>query len=148
MKKVALILMACLGFASMSVAQEGKTASKSDVKKQNKDLSPEERAKKASQHAAKKLTLNEEQKANWEVAALKRIMVNQPIKEKLKGSTTPEERKQMHQQIRENNKAFDESVNGFLTDTQKVSYEKWKAEKRKKGKPKKGKDEPEPSVDE
>ncbi|MBK6522692.1 MAG: hypothetical protein IPG08_10330 [Sphingobacteriaceae bacterium] len=50
-------------------------------------------------------------------------MVNQPLHEKLKGSTTPEERQTIHKEIKANNQAFETSVNFFLTSDQKQNLQ-------------------------
>jgi hypothetical protein len=128
MKKIILSIALVAGFASLSTAQDATMAS--PVKKQQKkDLTPEEHAKKAAEWAQKKLGLTAQQKSDWEVAALKREMANQPYHEKLKGSTTPEERKDLHTQIKANRDAFDGTVSGFLTPEQKTKFEQIKKQK-------------------
>jgi hypothetical protein len=131
MKKL-MIAIAVLGSINSAVmAQEPvKQKGRGEAKEMRKDLTAEERAKNGANHAEKKLGLNAQQKADWEIAALKRIMVNQPLHEKLKGSTTPEERKDLHKQIRENNQNFENTVNEFLTDQQKTKFTQMKEERR------------------
>jgi len=128
MKKLILSIALVAGLSMLSNAQDA-TMSKGEKQQQKKDQTPEERAKSGANWAEKKLGLNATQKADWEVAALKRIMVNQPLRDKLKGSTTPEERKGLHEQIKANNDAFDVSVGGFLTPEQKTKFETIKKNK-------------------
>ncbi len=129
MKKIIILMAALVGLNAAAVAQEV-TTEKGTAKQARKDLTPEERAKKGADHAEKKLGLNAQQKADWEIAALKRIMVNQPLHEKLKGSTTPEERKDLHKKIKTNNDTFESTVNGFLTAEQKTKFNQLKEERR------------------
>ena len=130
MKKVIIALAVLTGLSTAGVAQEAIKADKT-AKESRKEMTPEERAKKGADHAEKKLGLNADQKAQWEVAALKRNMVNQPLHEQLKGSTTPEQRKDIHKQIKANNDAFETSVNAFLTAEQKTKFVQMKEERKK-----------------
>lgn len=131
MKKIILSLALVTGLATLSNAQDATTGT-ATKKEAKQNQTPEERAKKGAAWAEKKLGLNAQQKSDWEVAALKRIMANQPHHEKLKGSTTPEERKELHKQVKANMEAFDVSVNAFLTPEQKTKYEAIKKEKQNK----------------
>ncbi|MBA3682370.1 MAG: hypothetical protein H0W73_14600 [Bacteroidetes bacterium] len=128
MKKIILSLALVTGLSSMNYAQDATkaTATKKEAKKEH---TPEERAKKAATWAEKKLGLNADQKSQWEVAALKRVMANQPYHEKLKGSTTPEERKELRGNMKTNYDAFETSVNGFLTPEQKSKFDAIKTQK-------------------
>lgn len=128
MKKLIIATAVLFGLNTVAFAQE--KASKGSKQAVNKDVTPEERAKNQAAKAATKLGLNEQQKADWEIASLKRILVNKPHRDALKGSTTPEQRKDIHSQIKANNEAFDVSVNAFLTEEQKAKYKTWKEEKR------------------
>lgn len=129
--KKALISLALLVMTGAAVsAQENTTVVKD--KQKMKNASPEEKAKNGANHAEKKLALTADQKAKWEAAALTRIQANEPHRTKLKGSTTPEERKQIHASVKENNKKFDDTVNGFLTAEQKTKFEAMKKEHREK----------------
>lgn len=104
--------------------------------KQKNQVSPEEHARQSADRAEKNLTLSAEQKAKWETAALTRFRANQPLKQKMKGSTTPEERKSLHSQVKSNNAQFDLTVSSFLTSEQKAKYEQMKTEKKnRKNKP-------------
>lgn len=126
MKKLVLALALIGGTSTAVLAQEVQGTTAAVAKK---ELTPEERAKKGAAHAEKKLGLSAQQKADWEVAALKRAMVNQPLHEQLKGSTTPEQRKEIHKQIKANNDAFETSVNFFLTAEQKTKFATLKQER-------------------
>jgi Spy/CpxP family protein refolding chaperone len=109
------------------------TAVKNGGKKENmpkKEISIDQRVKNQSAKAEKELGLNAEQKAKWEAAVRERITANKPIKEKLQGSTTPEERKKLQGDAKANMKKFDESVSLFLTPEQKAKYEAKKKEKK------------------
>ena len=94
------------------------------------ELTSEERAAKSANYAEKKLGLTTQQKNDWQVIALKRDMVNRPLHDQLKGATTPEERKVIHSQIKDNNKAFEESVNFMLTPEQKPKFIAMKEERK------------------
>lgn len=129
MKKIILSIALVAGLTTLSNAQDAPMA-KAEKKQQKKDQTPEERAKSGANWAEKKLGLNATQKSDWEVAALKRIMANQPLRDKLKGSTTPEERKGLHEQVKANNDNFETTVGGFLTPEQKTKFETIKTQKR------------------
>jgi hypothetical protein len=132
MKKTMIALAVMTGLNTAVMAQEAAPASGPGSKKEaRKELTPEERSKKSANHAEKKLALTAQQKADWEVAALKRAMVNDPLQEQLKGSTTPEQRKDIHQKIKANNEAFETSVNFFLTAEQKTKFAQMKEERKK-----------------
>ncbi|MCE3228251.1 MAG: hypothetical protein K0S32_2802 [Bacteroidetes bacterium] len=126
MKKIILSLLLVIGMTGVISAQD---AAGSKPKTEKSKMTPEERAKKGAAHAEKELGLNADQKAKWEAAALERIKANAPIHEKMKGSTTPEERKTLHQQGKVNIDKFDATVTAFLTADQKT---KWTAMKEKR----------------
>jgi hypothetical protein len=88
-----------------------------------KDLTPEERAKRSTKKAAKELGLNDDQQVKWEQAALQRANANSLLRQKMSGSTTPEERKQVRHEVKSNNDSFDRSVTAFLTPEQKSKYD-------------------------
>lgn len=134
------------GFNAAVLAQDV-TATPGTAQATKKNLTPEERAKKGANHAEKKLGLTAQQKADWEVAALKRALVNQPLHEKLKGSTTPEERQAIHKEMKANNEAFETSVNFFLTADQKTKFAAMKADRMKAKKKEMKKDFNEAHVD-
>ncbi|MEO6304560.1 MAG: hypothetical protein ABIP51_15480 [Bacteroidia bacterium] len=129
MKKIILSLALVTGLTMISKAQDAATTAPVSKKQAKKDQTPEERSKSAANWAEKKLGLNADQKSQWEVAALKRVMANQPYHEKLKGSTTPEERKELHTQMKTNYDAFESTVNGFLTADQKTKFDAIKTKK-------------------
>lgn len=129
MKKIILSLALVTGLTTASIAQDAMVAGP-QKNKQKKDQTPEGRAKHAANWAGKQLTLTATQKSDWEIAALKRNMANQPFHEKLKGATTPEERIDLNNQIKTNKDAFDATVNGFLSPEQKTKLETIKSQKR------------------
>lgn len=129
MKKT-MIIIALVALNMASHAQELQQPAGSVSTVQKAQLSPEERAKKGANNAEKKLGLSGTQKSDWEVAALKRAMVNQPLHEKLNGATTPVERKDIHKQMKTNNDAFEVSVNAILTAEQKVKFAAMKEERK------------------
>ena len=122
MKKVIIMAMLFTGMVSTSIAQEVQKP----TQQQEKQLSPEEAAKKHTEKMTTDLSLNEDQKTKFYNADLAHINKVRPLREKLKGSTTPEERKTLNAEIRKEEEAFDKEVNGFLNPDQQV---KWKAEK-------------------
>jgi hypothetical protein len=130
MKK--LILSALLVFVSFignTISAQDQASAKG---KQNKNRSVDERVKKETQNATTKLGLTEEQKKKWETACKERISANTPVKEKLNGSTTPDERKALHEQINLHNKKFDNAVLSFLNADQKTKYETIKKDTKEK----------------
>ena len=135
MKKLMLSLALVSGLALASNAQDSPTSKAGTEKKQQ---TPEEHAKHGAKWATKNLNLTADQTAKWEAAALVRINANSPHREKLKGTTTPEERKATHAQMKTNMEKFDSDVNAFLTPEQKTTFEKLKADKKAKRKGKKG----------
>lgn len=146
MKKTIMTFALIAGFNAAVLAQDV-TATPGTAQATKKNLTPEERAKKGANHAEKKLGLTAQQKADWEVAALKRALVNQPLHEKLKGSTTPEERQAIHKEMKANNEAFETSVNFFLTADQKTKFAAMKADRMKTKKKEMKKDFNEAHVD-
>ena len=135
----AIILGIALAMAGTISAQEYNVTAptaveyKQEVSKQ--DLSPDERASREAEHMAQKLALNAEQKEQWRAAALERLLANAPLKEKMRGSTTPEERHALRAKVRENQMEFDRKVQESLTAEQKTKLEAHRAERRehKKG---------------
>ncbi|MBA3663862.1 MAG: hypothetical protein H0W61_06600 [Bacteroidetes bacterium] len=143
MKKIILALTLVAGLCTVCDAQESKTGAPQE-KGDKKNLTPEDRAKRGTDRAAKEFGLTADQKTKWEAATLERIKANSPLHEKMKGSTTPEERKALHVQAKTNNEKFDSTVKGFLTAEQKTKYDAKIEELKKKRKEqhKDGKDEP------
>lgn len=119
---------------TVSMAQQVSQADSPKQKHEKADLTPAERAKKSAQREEKELGLNADQKAKWEVATLERINANAPIHEKMKGATTPEERKSMHIQAKGNIDKFDATVTAFLTPEQKTKFEAQKEKMKQKRK--------------
>ncbi len=129
MKKTILAMALLVGLSYNGVAQESKQGSGKHPKNNRKEMDASERAKQGANWAEKKLGLNADQKAKWEVAAKERLESNMAIREKLKGSTTPEERKKLHSEAKANNDKFNTTVSGFLTADQKTKFDKMKTEK-------------------
>jgi hypothetical protein len=94
----------------------------------------EQRVEKGAENAQKELALSADQKERWKAAARERMTANDALREKMKGSTTPEERKKIREEMRGNNRRFDESVSGMLDAGQKAKYEKMKKERMEKRK--------------
>ncbi len=135
MKKLILSIALVTGFAITTQAQDvtlGKPGNE-----QKKQHSPEEHAKKSAEWATKNLGLDASQVTKWQSAALTRITANAPLREKLKGATTPDDRKATHQQLKANMDKFDAEVSTFLTADQKTKWEKLKADKKAQHKGKK-----------
>ena len=133
MKKVILAVTLVVGLSLMSEAQDN-NQTKANLKQERVQLSPQERATKDTERAEKNLGLNAEQKAKWQAASLERANANEPLKEKMQSSTTPEERQQIRQQMKSNGDKFESTVNGFLTPEQKTKYAEMKANYRGKHK--------------
>jgi hypothetical protein len=129
MKKIILSIAFVTAISGTIMAQDAATATPATAttkKQMRRDMAPADRAKAGATWAEKKLGLNAQQKADWEAAALARISANQPLRDKLKGSTTPAERKDIGMQVKANKDAFDAKVNGFLTPEQKTKYDQIK----------------------
>lgn len=128
MKTIAYVLglFLILGSVDSFRAQDAKSPAAKGAKKEMKNVSPEEQAKKEAGLMEKQLGLNQEQKAKWTEAAVKRITANRPLKEKLQGSTTPEERKKLHEVARSNKESFDATVGSLLNPEQTAKYEEMK----------------------
>ena len=129
MKNLILSFAMVTGFTIASTAQNVKSANQT---KNVKNLSPTEKVDKQTDRAKKSLGLNDDQVISWKSALLNRNSLNQPLQEKLKGSTTPEERKVIHQQIKTNNDTFELNIFSVLTEEQKLKYDQLKKEKQHK----------------
>jgi hypothetical protein len=141
MKRKILIMALALSSVPAVQAQSGsKTPETNTAKVQRQNKTPDERADMEADRAEKELGLNADQKAKWEAAVKERAAANSGLKEKMKGSTTPEERKQLHAQLKANNQKFDESASVFLNADQKAKYDQRKNERMEKRKGKRGKD--------
>ncbi len=142
MKKVIVLLAACLGLNTAINAQEmQKMPAKGNqmgLKKQ--DLTPEQRASKGATWAEKALGLNADQKSKWQAAALTRIQANGPLRDKLKATTDKTEKQKIRQDIKANLTSFDTTVGGFLTAEQKTKWDEIKKQKREAHKLKMGKE--------
>ncbi|MDI1354660.1 MAG: hypothetical protein PSX36_07065 [bacterium] len=131
MKNLALFLALTLGSITYIGAQ---TSTPAAAKNQKKNLSPDEQAKRSADKAATKLGLTADQKAKWEVAEREHLTVNSPLRERLNGSTTPEERKQIHQEMTTNNDHFETTLGTFLTPDQLAKFKEIKKEKQQERK--------------
>jgi hypothetical protein len=131
MKKVIAISLFTFLLGNVSIAQEKSNQEKIEQHR-NKNKSPEERAKINAAKAEQQLGLTAEQKQKWENAALIKIKANQPMREKLEGSTTPEERKAIRIEMQKNEDVFEKEVTGFLTGEQLAKYKIMKSEKKGK----------------
>lgn len=134
--KKQLIIMALLSVMSVGLAQEKNE--KVNEKPKREMLTPDEAAKREADKMAKELSLDEAQRKAWQNAVVERINANKPIREKMKGSTTPEERKALRTEMRENHKKFREKTEALLNPEQKKTYENWKKTKREERKGKHG----------
>lgn len=131
--KTKLVYVMCMTiglFTNQLFAQNSPKGASKESKQQQ--LSPDERAQKETDMAEKKLGLTAEQKQKWETAAKTRLYNNSPLKEKMQGSTTPEERKTIREQIHANNQAFDSQVQSFLNEDQKLKFDSMKKEYQEK----------------
>jgi hypothetical protein len=124
-----LLITCCLAMAGFAQSPNAATGAKD--KSQKAPVSAEDKANKEATKAEKELGLSADQKAKWQAAALTRINANKPLIEKLQGSTTPEERKQLKSEIRTNGQTFDTSVNGMLNPEQQAKWQTWKGNKKK-----------------
>ncbi len=123
---VLICLMATAGFS-----QSPNAAPTAKDKSQKPPVNAEDKAAKEANKAEKELGLSADQKSKWQAAALTRINANKPLIEKMQGSTTPEERKQLKSQIRTNGLSFDQTVNAMLTPEQQAKWKTWKGNKKK-----------------
>jgi hypothetical protein len=132
MKKTMLSLILVTGIAISVNAQSAvsKTSSENTHVKRIQNKTPEERAKREADKAEKDLSLTAEQKTKWQNATLERMKANEPLREKMQGSTTPDERKSLHQQMKTNTDAFDATVSGFLNPEQKTKWEQSKQDRK------------------
>ena len=132
MKKIILSIALVTGLSLVSQAQNSATPAGKDKGGAMKNATPEEKAKHHADKMAKELGLTPDQKTKWEAAALERMKANAPLHEKMKGSTTPEERKTLHTQAKANMDKFDATVGGFLTPEQKTKFDKMKEDRKNK----------------
>ncbi len=132
MKKIIVVTAVMTVMALPVLAQDKSVSNTTKENAARKEVSIDQRVKNQTDKAEKDLGLTTEQKVKWEAAVRERITANKPIKEKLQGSTTPEERKKLHGDAKANMKKFDDTVALFLTPEQKAKYEAKKKEKKDK----------------
>jgi len=138
MKKAITVVIAILGLAINMQAQAVTSNQKNHSRQESKNqLSPEERAKQAADRAEKELGLSAEQKVKFEAAAKIKALANSEIHKKMQGSTTPEERKQLKGQKRENQKTFETALKSILTADQLAKREQLRNENKAKHQSKK-----------
>lgn len=125
MKKL-IIALFVVGLSVPVMAQTATAPESFKFKKRNANLPPAERSKKEADRARQELGLDPTQTTKWESASLDRMKANDPLKEKLNGSTTPDERMALRKQMKSNGDKFDETVNGFLNADQKIKFEQMK----------------------
>ena len=119
-----------LGLNTSFIAQSDKSQAKPGGKKELKNAPPEERAKMEANKAEKQLGLDNDQKIKWEAAALQRIKANMPVREKLSGATTPDERKKLHEVAKSNRDIFETTVSAILKPEQVAKFEELKKQRR------------------
>jgi periplasmic protein CpxP/Spy len=129
MKKIVLAICLVSSFMIQLAAQTPNPSGVKTEKHHKKQLTSEERAKRNADRAEKELSLSSDQKSKWEVAALNRSKANAPLQEKMKGCTTPEERKDIHKQMKMNKNDFHTTVTSMLTAEQKAKFEQMQQEK-------------------
>jgi hypothetical protein len=114
---------------------QGKPGAKPNQHAKNKqEMSPEQRAQHSADKAEKRYALKPDQKSEWQSAAMQHAVENQNLRMRMKGSTTPEERKEIRHMARENKNQFVERVNMFLDAEQKAKFEKDRQEMEQKRK--------------
>ncbi len=97
-------------------------------KKKRDPAKMEQRLSREVDTAAKRLRLDANQKQQWIEAARIRQNCNEPYRLQLQGSTTPEQRKDLHQKMGACDKQFDQAVTGFLKSDQQADYAAFKKE--------------------
>lgn len=131
MKKIIVALSLVSAIATYSSAQTANTSPSTHKERQH--LSPEEKAKKDTEKAAKTFTLSSDQKVKWESAALENAKANEPLRTKMEGSTTPADRAAIRDQMKSNKQKFNTTVSALLTPEQKTKYDQMKKEHRGHG---------------
>lgn len=121
-------MLVMLGLNGNVIHAQESDADMPPPREQRENLSPEERIKRETEKATAKLGLSADQQEKWKNASTERVHANEPLKQKMQGSTTPQERKTLRDQIHANNKAFDAKVQTFLTVEQKSKFEALKKE--------------------
>ena len=137
MKKL-FYTLAILGMCQTSNAQTPK-----------QQLTPEQKLEKEVMRAKTELSLSDEQATKWKAAAEKRNQKLMPVRDKLKGSTTPDERKAYRQEVKGTMDTFNSDVKSFLTAEQNTKWESVRQAKREsmKSRRQKHKDSPTPQSD-
>lgn len=116
---LALVATTTLATAQTAGKKEGNDKARAVKKEQMKNMSPDERAKHNTEKMTAKLGLTPDQASQWQAAALELHNKNQPLREQMQGSTTPQQRETLRGQMKENRQAFNTKVETFLTAEQK-----------------------------
>jgi hypothetical protein len=128
-----MIVLGLLNYAGLTTAQTQNVSPRAARQQNVKDLTPEQRADKEAQKMKEKLGLNEDQQQKWRQASLERHGANDPLKQKMQGSTTPEERANLRKEMRSNDVAFNNKVMSFLNEDQKKKLEEHRKSRREEG---------------
>jgi hypothetical protein len=136
MKKMMITLLVCLTTATYTVNAQEKNAAKPPGAQGPvpPPVEAQQKAQESAEKAAKRYGLNEEQKNRWQGAAKERNMQRMGIKMQMQGETTPEQRKELRAQAKEQNDRFDRNVKEFLTADQYAKFTKDRQEHEKKRK--------------
>jgi hypothetical protein len=118
-----LVVLALLNYSGLTKAQTHNMSPGAARQEKVKDLSPEQRADRETQKMKEKLGLNEDQQQKWRQASVERHSANDPLRRKMQGSTTQEERASLKKQMRSNEDAFITKVMSFLNEDQKKKLE-------------------------
>jgi hypothetical protein len=131
MRQAILTLVMAAGLAMAGNAQDVQAAPGTNNRMQaDRNASPQDRARHNADRAEKDLGLTADQKAKWEAAVLERATANEPLKKQMDGATTPDQRKQIRQQMKANEDKFETTVSTFLSADQKTKYETIKQQRK------------------
>ena len=122
---LALVMVAMTGGIAAQQQERGKGRQAQEQK-----ADPDTRVKKETERMATELGLDASQKTLWENAARERILANEPLRQKMRGSTTPEERRDLRRQMHTNQKTFYGKVSAGLTDEQRKRFEALREQKK------------------
>lgn len=141
MKKMIVVpALFCAMIASYSVKAQDNGAKKPQAAPQQapqppqKQPDPHQKSQESAEKATKRYGLNEQQKNQWQAAAMQRNMERMGLRMQMQGETTPEQRKEIREQARTQNARFDSQVKEFLTPEQYAKFTKDKQEHEKKRK--------------
>lgn len=130
MKRVIMLIVAFTGLTFMAGAQTtNNTQPATTGTATKKSITPEEQAENQTKHAAKQLSLTEEQKKQYYGFALERINTVHASREKIRATEDKEEKKKLHGESSAALTKFDNNVKGILTPEQLTKWEAIKAKK-------------------